>query len=123
VELGAAAFDPEQLLAALLAGPTAEEQAQGLWSAIPAGTTLDGVELVLSDVEAMQSDRKAVVRLRVPPQALSALDHGTFEVIVEQIGLAGSAHPDLGPRSGRFRAAGGFPARDSGPAQGDGAQR
>ena len=78
VELGTAALDPERLLAALLAGPTVEEQAQGLWSAIPAGTTLEGVDV--------QQDQTIVVRLRVLPEPLDTLDHGTFEVIVEQIG-------------------------------------
>jgi len=78
VELGAAALDLEQSLAALLAGPTAEEQAQGLWSAIPAGTMLEGVDI--------QQDQTIVVRLRVLPEKLGTLDHETFEVIVEQIG-------------------------------------
>jgi len=76
--VGAAALDPERLLAALLAGPTAEERARGVWSAIPEGTMSHGVEV--------RPDRTVVVRLGVPLEALRALDHATFEVIVQQIG-------------------------------------
>jgi N-acetylmuramoyl-L-alanine amidase len=66
------------LMLALLAGPTIEEQAQGLWSAIPAGTTLDRVEV--------GSDGTVVVYLRALQEALGDLDHGTFEIVVRQVG-------------------------------------
>ena len=85
-EAGAAALDPEGSLAALLAGPTADERARGIWSAIPEGTTLVGVQYTPSEAEPMQQDRTVVVRLRVPLEALRTLDHGTFEVIVQQVG-------------------------------------
>ncbi|MGD1995447.1 MAG: fibronectin type III domain-containing protein [Anaerolineae bacterium] len=78
VEIGAAGLpDAEGLLTALLAGPTPQEEARGIWSAIPEGTTLEGVEV--------QLDRTTVVRLRVPSDALRDLDHGVFEIIVNQI--------------------------------------
>ncbi len=70
--------DARSLLEALVAGPTAIEQAQGLWTAIPAGTTLDSVD--------MDADGTVVVRLNVPPEALRPLDPMTLEIIVEQIG-------------------------------------
>jgi N-acetylmuramoyl-L-alanine amidase len=73
-----AALSAEGLLAALLAGPTAEEQAQGLWSAVPAGTMSRGVE--------ERHDGTVIVRLEVVPEALRELDHDTFEIIVQQIG-------------------------------------
>ncbi len=75
--LETAAPEPEALLAALLAGPSPREQARGIWSAIPAGTTLGGVDI---------EGRSFTVRLKVPPGALRELDHATFEAIVEQIG-------------------------------------
>jgi len=78
VGAGAAGLEPDGLLATLLAGPTAEERAQGLWSAVPPQTTLDGV--------AVRPDLTVVVRLRVPLDALHNLSHETFEAIVEQIG-------------------------------------
>jgi len=78
IEVGVAGLEPEGLLAALLAGPTAGEQAQGIWSAIPEGTTLERLEV--------QPGYTVVVRLRVPADALRDLDHATFEVIVQQIG-------------------------------------
>jgi len=86
VRVGAAGLGAEGLLTALLAGPTAEERAQGLWSAIPEGTTLEGVEFALSGAEGVHSDRAVVVRLGVPLGALRGLDHGTFEIIVYQVG-------------------------------------
>jgi hypothetical protein len=70
--------DPEGLLRQLLEGPTAEEQAQGLSSAIPGGTRLAAY---LDPLEGT-----AIVRLRVPQQALEALTHEAFEIIVQQIG-------------------------------------
>lgn len=70
--------DARSALEALLAGPTPQEQAQGLWSAIPSGTTLAGVDV--------GPDLTVVVRLDVPPEALRPLDPMTLEIIVEQIG-------------------------------------
>jgi N-acetylmuramoyl-L-alanine amidase len=94
-----AASAPEGLLAALLAGPTAEERAQGIWSAIPEGAALE--ELVF------QPDGTVVVRLNVPWGALQALDHETFEVIVQQIGgtldLAPSVYGGAGWRDLRIQ--------------------
>jgi uncharacterized repeat protein (TIGR01451 family) len=76
--LSIASAGPEGRLRELLAGPTAEERAQGLRSAIPAGTSL--VEMV------READDTVVVRLAVPEGPLETLDHGTFEAIVRQIG-------------------------------------
>jgi len=76
--VGVSGLDAEGALAALLAGPTSREQARGLWSAIPEGTVLRGVQV--------QPDRTVVVHLAVPPEALRDLSHSTFEIIVEQIG-------------------------------------
>jgi len=45
IGLGATGLDPEVVLEALLAGPTAGERARGLRSAIPEGTALEGVEV------------------------------------------------------------------------------
>jgi N-acetylmuramoyl-L-alanine amidase len=70
--------DAESLMAALLAGPTRAESAQGLWSAIPTGTALEGVEVGADDT--------VTVRLRVPSEALDRLDHDVFEVIERQVG-------------------------------------
>lgn len=67
----------EGALRALLAGPTAPEQAQGLWSAIPAGTALEALEV--------QPAGTVVVRLKVQEQALATLSHESFEAIVEQV--------------------------------------
>ncbi|MCX7681434.1 MAG: N-acetylmuramoyl-L-alanine amidase [Anaerolineae bacterium] len=67
----------KESLRALLAGPTTTEQAQGLWSAIPAGTALRALDV--------QPDRTVIVRLEVPERALAALTHESFEGIVEQI--------------------------------------
>ncbi|MBN1814384.1 MAG: fibronectin type III domain-containing protein [Anaerolineae bacterium] len=78
VERSVAEESGEALMAALLAGPTSEEQTQGLWSAIPRGTTLDRVET--------GSDDTVAVYLRVPQAALESLDPTTFEVIVRQVG-------------------------------------
>ena len=78
IELGADGLDPGGLLAALLAGPTAEERTQSLWSAIPEHTTLEGWKV--------WPDGTVVVRLGVPLDALRTLDHGMFEAIVQQIG-------------------------------------
>jgi len=68
----------EESLEALLAGPTAAEQAQGLWSVIPAGSALEELQL--------QPDGTVIVRLEVPEQVLANLSHEAFEAIVEQIG-------------------------------------
>jgi hypothetical protein len=70
--------DPEALIAALLAGPTAGERAEGLSSAIPHGTVLDSVQV--------WPDRTVVVRFYVPTDALFDLSPVTFEAIVEQVG-------------------------------------
>ncbi|HEC33886.1 MAG TPA: hypothetical protein ENI37_04140 [Chloroflexi bacterium] len=78
VEVGAAAPDPEGLLASLLAGPTPQERAQGIWSAIPEGTTLEGLDV--------RPGGTVVVRLGMPFEWLRDLDHETSEVIVHQIG-------------------------------------
>lgn len=85
-EIAAAGAGPERALAALLAGPTVQEQARGLWTAIPAGSLLEGVELVPGWAGGMRPGQTAVVRLRVPLESLRDLDHGTFEIIVQQIG-------------------------------------
>jgi len=68
----------EESLEALLAGPTAAERAQGVWSAIPAGSALEELQL--------QPDGTVIVRLEVPEQALANLSHEAFEAIVEEIG-------------------------------------
>jgi len=68
---------PADWLAALLAGPTASERAQGLWSAIPAGTELAGLDV--------SADGRVTVRLRLPPEALARLDAETLEIIEQQI--------------------------------------
>jgi hypothetical protein len=78
VEGGDDGPDAEALMAALLAGPTPAESAQGVWTAIPTDTTLEGVEVGTGDT--------VTVRLRVPSEALDDLDHDVFEVIVHQVG-------------------------------------
>jgi len=78
VGMGPALREVEGVLAALLAGPTDEERSQGLWSAIPEGTTLEGVEV--------RPDGTVLVRLGAPPEPLRDLGHGTFEIIVNQVG-------------------------------------
>ncbi len=78
VERSVAEESAEVLMAALLAGPTSDEQTQGLWSAIPRGTTLDRVET--------RSDSTVVVYLRTPQEALGGLDPTTFEIVVRQVG-------------------------------------
>lgn len=78
VERSATEVDGEALMATLLAGPTPEEQARGLWSAIPKGTTLDRVDI--------HSDGTVVVYLRLPQEALGGLDPTAFEIVVHQIG-------------------------------------
>jgi len=70
--------DPERLLQELLEGPKAQESSQGLWTAIPANTTLVNVS--------RQMEGTLVVRLKMPPQALQDLDHQSFEIIQTQIG-------------------------------------
>jgi hypothetical protein len=69
--------DPEALLGALLGGPTPQEQAQGIWSALPPETSLLGVSV--------GADGTVVVRLGVPFEFALGLDHATHEVIVQQI--------------------------------------
>jgi N-acetylmuramoyl-L-alanine amidase len=70
--------DADALVESLLAGPTPYERAQGLWTAIPPGTTLDGVEV--------GADGTVVVRLRIGPETLGELDPAAFEIIVRQVG-------------------------------------
>ncbi len=70
--------DGLNLLTELLTGPTADERAQGLWSAIPEGTTLEKVDV--------SPDLTVLVRLDVPEDALQTLSHESFEGIVQQIG-------------------------------------
>jgi len=69
---------PERLLLELLEGPTTEEMAQGLTTAIPQGTTLADV--------AHNPDGTVIVRLEIPHNSLVGLSHEAFEVIVNQIG-------------------------------------
>ncbi|MCP4542042.1 MAG: hypothetical protein GY832_33365 [Chloroflexi bacterium] len=69
---------PEDLLTRLLAGPTSDERAEGLWSAIPEGTTLDRVDV--------SPGLAITVYLDMSWDARRTLDHETFEVIVQQIG-------------------------------------
>jgi N-acetylmuramoyl-L-alanine amidase len=68
---------PEQLLRELVQGPTDQERAQGLRTAIPGGTNLAGV----IDL----SDGTVVVRLQMPLEALQDLGHDSFEIIANQI--------------------------------------
>ncbi len=68
----------ENLLQELLQGPTAQEQRQGLQTAIPQGTVL----LDVTD----QMEGTLIVRLDVPSQALQNLDHESFEIMAGQIG-------------------------------------
>jgi N-acetylmuramoyl-L-alanine amidase len=77
-EVDAAGLGPESLLVVLLQGPTPEERAQGIWSAVPEETTLRDLDV--------RSDGTVLVRLAVPLEALRVLDHDTFETIVYQIG-------------------------------------
>jgi len=76
VEVQAARPEPRELLSALLAGPTAEERARGLRSAIPEGTALSSVQVFSTTF---------TVRLVLPDEALSRLDGMTVEEIVQQI--------------------------------------
>jgi len=76
VEVQAARPEPQELLSALLAGPTAEERARGLRSAIPEGTALSSVQVFSTTF---------TVRLVLPDEALSRLDGMTVEEIVQQI--------------------------------------
>jgi len=69
--------DAAAALSLLMTGPTPAERARGLRSAIPAGFSLDRLEV--------QANGAAVVFLDVPPEGLRALDHEGFEMIVEQI--------------------------------------
>lgn len=68
----------EQLISALLLGPTREETDQGLETAIPEGTRL--AEVIA------HPDGTVIVRLEVPLGTLPDLTHESFEVIVNQIG-------------------------------------
>ena len=77
-EVDAAGIDPESLMVMLLQGPTVEERAQGIWSAVPEETALRGLDV--------RFDGTVLVRLAVPLEALRVLDHDTFETIVYQIG-------------------------------------
>ncbi|MGD2178018.1 MAG: fibronectin type III domain-containing protein, partial [Anaerolineae bacterium] len=69
---------PERLLRELLRGPTAQEKAEGLWTAIPEGT---GLAAYLDQLKGT-----VIVRLQMPQQALNDLTHQSFEIIVDQIG-------------------------------------
>ncbi|RLC89525.1 MAG: hypothetical protein DRI77_15625, partial [Chloroflexi bacterium] len=71
-----APITPEALLSSLLAGPTADERARGLRSAIPAGTTLEDVQVFSTTF---------TVRLVLPAEALAGLDTMAVEEIVTQI--------------------------------------
>jgi len=71
--------NPRSLLAALLAGPTAEERSRGVWSAIPQGTALASLEV--------RADHTVFVRLDVPPEALATLDADAVETIIQQVAL------------------------------------
>ena len=79
----------QALLAALVAGPTAEERAQGLHSAIPSETELSGV--ACSPSGAKGECRAATVQLHLPPQALTVLTPLIVEGVVEQV--AATLHP------------------------------
>ena len=67
---------PELLLSSLLAGPTAEERARGLRSAIPGGTVLEDVQVLSTTF---------TVRLVLPAEALAGLDTMAVEEMVEQV--------------------------------------
>ena len=71
-----APITPEALLSSLLAGPTADERARGLRSAIPAGTVLEDVQVFSTTF---------TVRLVMPAEALAGLDVMTVEEIVKQV--------------------------------------
>ena len=71
-----APITPEALISSLLAGPTADERARGLRSAIPAGTTLEDVQVFSTTF---------TVRLVLPAEALAGLDTMAVEEIVAQI--------------------------------------
>lgn len=79
VAMGMEGADAEALLEALLAGPTPQEQSQGLWSAIPPGTALVGLEISpLADAIS--------VHLRFPADFLSSgLDAALSDAIVQQV--------------------------------------
>ena len=68
----------EELLAALLEGPTEEEAELGLHTAIPQGTTMAEV------LEAPEGT--LIIRLEMPLDALPDLNHDSFEIIVNQLG-------------------------------------
>ena len=69
--------DAQALLESLLAGPTAEEQAQGYRSALPPGATLVGVAV---------SGEQIRIDLHLPPAFLqSELDPERSDAIVEQV--------------------------------------
>jgi len=69
---------PQELLEALLDGASAEEQEAGLYSAIPAGTVLHTIDM---------TGDECTVRLAMPEGASAALNVGSVEQIVRQIGL------------------------------------
>ena len=70
--------DAEGLLRELLDGPTIQETGEGLWTALPDDTSLVEVLNPQDDVY--------IVRLDVPPKELETLDHGSFEILQNQIG-------------------------------------
>jgi len=136
VGLGPAeAGGPEALLRVLLAGPTSEERARGLRTAIPRGTQLQGVQRSEETAGATPGLR-LVVRLEVPPAALQTLDHESFEAIVQQIALTlePAGWRDLRiqtrhPTTGRFVPLADFlppvevPSKESDAAPADGGER
>ncbi len=71
------ASQSEAVVSLLMSGPTPDERARGLRSAIPAGTSLERL--------AIQPDGVVFLFLDVPPEGLRALDHEGFERIVEQV--------------------------------------
>ncbi len=69
--------DPAAILQALLSGPTPEERARGLTSAIPPGTTLADFRTA--------PDGATVVSLDIPPQSLRAMSPEAIEAAYWQI--------------------------------------
>ncbi len=69
--------DPTATLQALLSGPTPDEQARGLTSAIPPGTALADFR--------MASDGTTVVSLDIPPEGLRAMSPEAIEAAYWQI--------------------------------------
>ena len=68
--------EPEPLMEALLAGPSAGERARGLHSAIPSGTELTDVTV---------RGESVTVRLKIPAEAVAELDRQQVEGMVRQV--------------------------------------